>query len=149
MDSALDNVRDQLADLQDADAKSTNSSAAKTPTRHRFFLSLLRARYQRVICDEGHRIKTISSRQHQSVAKLSRNVTWFMTATPMWNKPLDFCGYLSLLWTEMVEAQYLNANQIESLADVDDYRAWSAKKELPTTDLLYYLLSLSGLLSLS
>lgn len=35
-----------------------------------------------------------------------------MTATPMWNKPLDFCGYLSLLWTEMVEAQSIDASQV-------------------------------------
>ena len=47
---------------------------------------------------EGHRVKTISTRQHQSVAQLFRRYTWFLTATPMWNKTLDFCGYLSLLW---------------------------------------------------
>ncbi|KAJ5415249.1 Helicase C-terminal [Penicillium sp. CMV-2018d] len=30
--------------------------------------------------------------QHQSVAHLQRHTTWFLTATPMWNKPFDFCG---------------------------------------------------------
>jgi hypothetical protein len=69
--------------------------------------------FQRVICDEGHRVKTISSRQHQSVAKLTRQATWFLTATPMWNKPLDFCGYLSLLWTGMVDVQSVEVSQSE------------------------------------
>ncbi|KAJ5924231.1 Helicase C-terminal [Penicillium verhagenii] len=149
VDSTLDDARDKLADLQDADVDSTNLSAIKTTTRRRFFLSLLRARLQCAICDEGHRIKTISSRQHQSVAKLSRNVTWFITATPMWNKPLDFCCYLSLLWTELIGSQCLHADQIQSSADVDEYRLWSAKAQLPETGLPYHLLCPSGLIALS
>ncbi|KAJ5802327.1 Helicase C-terminal [Penicillium pulvis] len=126
--NASDDMREQLANLQDSEE---DSSTPKAPSRRRFFTTLLRARFQRVICDEGHRVKTISSRQHQSVSKLSRKATWFLTATPMWNKPLDFCG------------------QNQCLTDVNDYRMWSEKLELPTADLPYNLLSPAGLLSLS
>jgi hypothetical protein len=147
-----DDVRDQLAHLQDTDSAdpSADPSAAKPAVRRRLFVGLLQATFQRVICDEGHRVKTISSRQHQSVAKLTRHATWFLTATPMWNKPLDFCGYLSLLWTEMVAAQSVDANQTEPPStDLVDYRVWSECTELPTAGLPYHLLSPSGLLSLS
>ncbi|KAJ6112271.1 Helicase C-terminal [Penicillium sp. IBT 18751x] len=100
-DSASIDVRAQLADLQDSDAAGTlNPSAVnvKRSRRRRFLVGLLpTTTFQRVICDEGHHVKTISSRQHQSIAKLTRRATWLLTATPRWNKPLDFCGYLSLL----------------------------------------------------
>ncbi|KAJ5808611.1 hypothetical protein N7474_009880 [Penicillium riverlandense] len=43
------------------------------------------------------RVKTIRTRLHQSVRLLRRNAIWFLTATPMWNKALDMCGYLALL----------------------------------------------------
>ncbi|BCS30037.1 uncharacterized protein APUU_80340S [Aspergillus puulaauensis] len=36
-----------------------------------------------VVCDEGHALKTIKSRQHQSVAKLEAKYIWFLTATPL------------------------------------------------------------------
>ncbi|KAJ6190943.1 hypothetical protein N7519_000964 [Penicillium mononematosum] len=37
------------------------------------------------------RLKTISSQQHQSVALLNQQLTWCLTATPLWNRALDYC----------------------------------------------------------
>ncbi|KAJ5162548.1 Helicase C-terminal [Penicillium capsulatum] len=142
-----DAIRDELAGLQDA--SSTDQATTKHATRRRFFMGLLRVTFQRVVCDEGHRVKTISSRQHQSVAKLTRSATWFLTATPMWNKPLDFCGYLSLLWTEMVAAQPEATGDSDVSTDLKDYQMWSARADLPPADRPYHLLSPAGLISLS
>ncbi|KAJ6113216.1 Helicase C-terminal [Penicillium sp. IBT 18751x] len=55
------------------DANVTIASAAKPATRRKIFKALFsRVPFQRVICDEGHRVKTISSRQHYSVAQVTR-----------------------------------------------------------------------------
>jgi hypothetical protein len=62
----------------------------------------------------------------------------------MWNKPLDFCGYLSLLWIGMEASQ-----AAEQSTDLEDYGEWSKRTELPTTDLPYHLLAPSGLLCLA
>ncbi|KAJ5517821.1 SNF2-like protein [Penicillium expansum] len=35
---------------------------------------------------------------HQSVALLNLDSTWCITVTPMWNRALDYCGYLAFLW---------------------------------------------------
>jgi SNF2 family DNA or RNA helicase len=136
-----DNVRDELAALQDAES---TDLTATTPAVRRSYSGLLPAMvFQRVICDEGHRVKTISSRQHQAVARLTRRATWFLTATPMWNKPLDFVGYLSLLWTGIEGTQ-----AADQAPDLNDYQGWSSKTDLPAANLPYHLLAPSGLLAL-
>jgi SNF2 family DNA or RNA helicase len=140
--SALqDDVRDELAALQDAE--STDPKATTPAVRDKVVGLLPAAVFQRVICDEGHRVKTISSRQHQAVARLTRRATWFLTATPMWNKPLDFVGYLSLLWSGIEGTQ-----AAEQAPDLQDYRDWSGKTDLPAANLPYHLLAPSGLLAL-
>lgn len=73
-DSA-DDICLELAELQDAN--STDQSSPKRATRRRYFASLLSVTFQRVVCDEGHRVKTISSRQHQSIAKLVEQTSGF------------------------------------------------------------------------
>ncbi|KAJ5366986.1 Helicase C-terminal [Penicillium brevicompactum] len=65
------------------------------------YVSLIHYRFARLICDEGHRIKTIATRQHQSIYLLARDVTWLLTATPIWNRALDMCGFLNLFATHL------------------------------------------------
>ena len=151
-EDSLDTARRTLAQLQDADL--TDDDQPHRASRARYFATKVKIAFARVICDEGHRVKTISSRQHQSVAHLQRRTTWFLTATPMWNKPFDFCGYLSLLWSNDFIPQP-EATDPEHLADVTeldsalaDYTAWSAVSPLPDTDRPYHLLSPAQLLAL-
>ncbi|KAJ5857512.1 Helicase C-terminal [Penicillium solitum] len=137
----LPQARDELALLQDA---STPASGSKKPPRRRHYTSELCISFHRVICDEGHRVKTISSHQHQSVALLNRRSIWFLTATPMWNKPLDFCGYLSLLWTDNLvptQADPTEDSTPPTLTDspLAEYEEWSQRTALPTTNLPYPL----------
>lgn len=54
-------------------------------------------KFGRIICDEAHRVKSILSKQHQSIALLEYNAIWFLTATPMSNSFTDLNGPLSLL----------------------------------------------------
>ncbi|RAH63631.1 hypothetical protein BO85DRAFT_434121 [Aspergillus piperis CBS 112811] len=56
--------------------------------------------FGRVVADEGHMLKTISTRVHQSVARLGVPRQWFLTATPMINRVIDICGFLTILYTE-------------------------------------------------
>ncbi|CAL5867784.1 uncharacterized protein PFLUO_LOCUS2004 [Penicillium psychrofluorescens] len=67
--------------------------------------------WERVVCDEGHRVKTIRTRLHQSVRLLTRRSIWFLTATPMKNRAFDMCGYLALLCSQ--------PNQFSKLGEID------------------------------
>ncbi|KGO38096.1 Helicase, C-terminal [Penicillium expansum] len=145
-------ARRALAQLQDA--QSPGEDQPRRASRTRYFANRVETTFARIICDEGHRVKTISSRQHQSVAHLQRSSTWFLTATPMWNKPFDFCGYLSLLWSndfipepESVDPEHLT-DVAEPESALHDYTTWSAVSPLPDTGRPYHLLSPVQLLTL-
>lgn len=99
-------------------------------------------------------MKTIASRTHQAVALLKQEAIWLLTATPMWNRPLDFGGYLSLFEANLASPEGL-ANSTDP--DIDpsstastfaSYTQWSAKNPLPTTGLPYHLLSVVQFTSL-
>lgn len=82
-----------LARMQELDEDNTEPKA-----KSRKYKSTMVGYFHRVVCDEGHAVKTIKSRQHQSVALLLARHIWFLTATPMSNKPTDMLGYLTLLY---------------------------------------------------
>ncbi|PYH99743.1 hypothetical protein BO71DRAFT_297631, partial [Aspergillus ellipticus CBS 707.79] len=50
--------------------------------------------FPRIICDEGHSVKTIVSLQHWIVLFMGAYIVWVLTATPMWNQVMDIVGYL-------------------------------------------------------
>ncbi|PYH28101.1 uncharacterized protein BO87DRAFT_280875, partial [Aspergillus neoniger CBS 115656] len=54
--------------------------------------------FAHVVCDEGHIIKTIKTRAHQSVRSLNTDSVWFLTATPLVNNTRDIFGYLAILY---------------------------------------------------
>ncbi|KAL4958616.1 uncharacterized protein BDV14DRAFT_206514, partial [Aspergillus stella-maris] len=84
-----------LAKLQEVADDEEEEPKAKA--RRIRYNSSMGGRFIRVVCDEGHAVKTIRSRQHQSVALLQARHLWFLSATPMSNKPTDMLGYLTLL----------------------------------------------------
>ncbi len=53
--------------------------------------------FDRVICDEAHRLKTIRSKSSRAIALLDVPHLLLLTATPMMNKPSDLAELLSLL----------------------------------------------------
>jgi hypothetical protein len=53
--------------------------------------------WEHIILDECHHIKTIQTRQHQSIALLQFNSLIGLTGTLMWNRIVDLYGYWSLL----------------------------------------------------
>ncbi|KAI9810553.1 MAG: hypothetical protein M1827_006226 [Pycnora praestabilis] len=61
-------------------------------------VSLCTGLFDRVICDEAHKLKSYRTRTSWSVKKLNCPHLIFMSATPMINKPLDLSGILHLLW---------------------------------------------------
>ena len=147
----------ELSELQEQ-AASPSSAGKATAHQPRRFRSDLTASFHRVICDEGHRLKTISSRQHQSVALLDRQYTWCLTATPMWNRALDYCGYLALLWKAEFtipadSPQKFPPGVTPSPAAASDplepYTQWSAVEQLPLEGKPYYLLDPRGLVVLA
>lgn len=90
---------DELQQEQCDDEEDESDGQATTATRN------VRIKYEsrcsiswgRVICDEAQQVKTIRTRMHQSIALLKRHSLWFLTATPMRNKVIDICGYLTML----------------------------------------------------
>lgn len=59
--------------------------------------TVMAGRFARVLCDEGHHVKTISTRFHQSVSLLRARHHWIITATPLMNHARDLAGYLAIL----------------------------------------------------
>lgn len=69
----------------------------------REYFSHLAGRFARVICDEAHVVKNMTTQIHQGVKALGAPRRWFLTGTPIPNKMVDFCGYLNLLHSEDLE----------------------------------------------
>lgn len=140
---------------QEVDPPLTKRSQSQ---KRRLFRSYLTASFCRIICDEGHRLKTIYSRQHQSVALLNLDSTWCITVTPMWNRALDYCGYLALLWKKKFAlpvdstAKYppgTDPSPATMTDPLDPYIWWSAYGKLTLEGQPYYLLDPRGLVVLA
>jgi hypothetical protein len=54
--------------------------------------------FERVICDEGHKVKNPSTHQARAISQLQAKYKWILSATPLINKAVDLLGYLVLLW---------------------------------------------------
>lgn len=65
----------------------------------------LAGRFQRVVMDEGHKVKNPLTIASHLVGLLQAPIRWFLTATPMLNRAIDFLGYLYLLWNDMMALQ--------------------------------------------
>jgi hypothetical protein len=79
--------------------------------------------FARIVADEAHAIKTIRTRNHQAVALLYADHFGGQTATPMWNRPIDLCGYLvQLYWDGATEEN--PTGRLDRDAVLDEYLAW-------------------------
>lgn len=149
MDPEVATARDELIALQQESVRDSETTKSSILPQ---FRSCIPHTFARVICDEGHKVKTIASRAHQSIALLERQAIWFITATPMWNRPLDFSGYLSLFEANLAKpsdlANSTDPDPSSTSSTFDDYTHWSAKNPLPTTGLPYHLLSVVQFASL-
>ena len=160
--TAEDDARDFFRAQQAAANELKNADEPERATAVVEYVGQIHYRFARVICDEGHRIKTIATR-HQSVYLLARDVTWFLTATPMWNRALDMCGFLNLFATylshlaaasdgndgtaastDIAASDPRLANNAQQSAKVEEHYDWS-QKNLPTdSPLPYHLLQLEN-----
>ncbi|KAG2421209.1 hypothetical protein HFD88_000825 [Aspergillus terreus] len=77
----------------------------------------------RVVADEAHAIKTIRTRNHQAVALLQADNFWGLTATPIWNRPIDLCGYLVLLYRDAA-AEESATGRLDREAVMEEFLAW-------------------------
>jgi hypothetical protein len=108
---------------------------------------------EHIILDECQAVKSIKSRQHQSISQLPRKFLVGLTATPMWNQAVDLFSYFSLL------AGNLSIREFDEIPRPEDvacdtvgglYTAWSQVNVLPpdSTAIPYELLSPGMLLQL-
>lgn len=73
--------------------ESTCAAASEARSRRcRLYQTRFTGAFLCVVCDEDQQVKTIATRQHQSVVHLQHQYNWFLTATTMWNNPSDLCG---------------------------------------------------------
>lgn len=89
-------------------------------------------RFNRVIADKGHACKTISTRAYQAVSLLNITHYWFLSATPMPNRPLDICGYLTILYNAKFDKPAKDGSKnVKAGTDSDDpinkYSMWAKK----------------------
>tara|TARA_B100001094_G_C18125693_1_gene769333 strand:- start:77 stop:1513 length:1437 start_codon:yes stop_codon:yes gene_type:complete len=68
-----------------------NSRMYKTPED----CPLYSLNWDRVIIDEAHVIKNVKSVMHKRMLKLTCDIKWALTATPLMNKMSDFCNILN------------------------------------------------------
>lgn len=73
-------------------------------------------KWDRIILDEGHEIRTLRSKRHISLARLNTDIRWIVSGTPIYNSMKDFvnlCLFLGLskpyvqAKTDDVRAQYV------------------------------------------
>ncbi|KAI9882008.1 MAG: hypothetical protein M1823_006268 [Watsoniomyces obsoletus] len=62
------------------------------------YTSVLADCFGRIICDEGHRIKSARTRTHRAIVALRAPYHWVISATPMMNRASDLIGYLNFFW---------------------------------------------------
>ncbi|KAI9035035.1 uncharacterized protein KD926_004699 [Aspergillus affinis] len=84
--------------LSQADAAAEGHRARRRPAQS--YCSRFPRVFGRVVADEAHAIKTIRTRSHQAVSLLEADAFWGLTATPIWNRPVDLCGYLVQLYRQ-------------------------------------------------
>lgn len=96
-DRDLQNVRDLALEASKQDRKSTVDNADPEDATT-VYTSLFAGLFQRVICDEGHKLKNCRTKNSIAIDKLYCPNRWIVTATPMINRVTDMLGYLYLLW---------------------------------------------------
>jgi SNF2-related domain/Helicase conserved C-terminal domain len=62
--------------------------------------TILAGCFERIVLDEGHRVKNPQTLASNLVRLLDPTFTWILTATPVMNRASDYAGYLTLLWKE-------------------------------------------------
>lgn len=62
------------------------------------YTSAMADTFGRVICDEGHRIKSCRTRTHRAIVATRAEYHWVVSATPMMNRASDLIGYLNFFW---------------------------------------------------
>lgn len=95
-----------LAKIQEAEAVDdtatdgdiSDSGPGRKAREIKTFDTLAAGWFGRVVANEGHAAKTIRTKVYQSVAQLGADHYWFLTATPMYNRAFDICGYLAILF---------------------------------------------------
>ncbi|OBT52141.1 hypothetical protein VE04_08950 [Pseudogymnoascus sp. 24MN13] len=79
-----------------------------------------------VLADEAHKLKSVFTRTHQSIARLGASRMLLITATPTINKSIDLYGILSLIWDGLRDGLKDRLDfSLDDPVDVelDDYRA--------------------------
>lgn len=136
----LDELQQEQSDNdEDEDDSHTPATKRKVSIKYESHCSIF---WGRVVCDEAQKVKAIRTRMHQSIALLKREFLWFLTATPMRNKVLDMCGYLTML-AGSVKLDFVDGMPqgvpmppgVPLTSDdpwIEWYRRWSAVESLPS-----------------
>jgi SNF2-related domain len=74
-------------------------AGALIDTRKEYTTSLAGC-FDRIVLDEGHKVKNPQTLVSNMVKLLRAPRTWILTATPMMNRATDYVGYLHLLWRD-------------------------------------------------
>ena len=150
----LAGLDDDDDDLNEDPDDTANKQPKRKPAKR--YLSTCEYLWEHVVLDECQHVKSIRTRQHQSIALLRRNSLIGLTGTPMWNKVVDLFGYFSLL----AGGLGVSDDAVKSLPRPDGvvcstlpalYKEWSKVRVLPRdySQIPYALLSPSMLVQVA
>lgn len=89
---------DDEMELDISEDDSGNDDDKKVQLEQIEFSVTFPAMFGTVILDEGHKLKNPETLLHKIISCLDIPVKFFLTATVQPNMPMDFLGYLYLLW---------------------------------------------------
>ena len=98
---------------------------------------LHRVRWDRVILDEGHEIRTLRTKRHGAIAALPADIRWIVSGTPVYNSMRDFvtlCSFLGLT-KNYVQAETAKVRTMYVLRRTkEDVAQFNVRLSLPPCD---------------
>lgn len=116
------------------EVQSEDEYEEKTQDTLKVLTAFVVSRFDRVICDEAHKVKDPHTRAARAFKLMGARRLWLLTATPIMNKVGDLTGLLLLFWKDW----FSNTNLEPILTDFE--RAPIASFSPATlTDNVYFL----------
>ena len=91
---------DDVPSHEDSDLEEDTDDEEMTESEAMKYVSLAKGLFYRVVLDESHKVRSPKTKTGLAILKLGAIVRFFLSATPMINKPADLYGALVQLYHE-------------------------------------------------
>ncbi|KAF4995405.1 hypothetical protein FGRMN_5189 [Fusarium graminum] len=108
-------------------ASSCKPKKPKTFKKKEVVLKIKNAKFNWVVCDEGHAARNPRTSTHKLIKLLDREATLIVSATPLLNHQRDMWGYINLFWRREWPFRYEKSDIGPQVYYKEE--AWDAMKE--------------------